>query len=85
MQNIDDVSHFVGLDTKEELEVYLEELYLQLEHMNHNKRLQINGGKTQVLTIENKREDDFKIRLKIDAATQVQESETINTTPSIHT
>ena len=74
---IDDVSHVVGLDTKEELEVYLEELYLLLEHMNHNKRLQINGGKTQVLTIENKREDDFKIRIKIDAATQVQESETI--------
>ena len=74
---IDDVSHVVGLDTKEELELYLEDLYSLLESMNHNKRLQINGGKTQVLTFENKREDDYQITINVDATTTVRESESI--------
>ena len=45
--------------------------------MNHNKRLQINGGKTQILTIENKKEDNYRLQIKVDAATTIKESESI--------
>ena len=55
---IDDVTHVTGLDNKDELEVYINELYALLKSMYTNKKLQINGSKTKILTIINNRETD---------------------------
>ena len=63
---IDDVSHVTAAETKEEVEIYVNELYQLLEKVNNNKKLQINGTKTQLITLENKNDDDFKIKIKVD-------------------
>ena len=49
---IDDVTHVMGLEDKEEQECYLNDLYSLLEKHYNNKILQINGAKTQFLTIQ---------------------------------
>ena len=49
---IDNVSHVTGLENKDELEIYLNVLYSLLERVYSNKKLQINGDKTQFLTIK---------------------------------
>ena len=74
---IDDITHVTGLFDKEEQELYLNNLYSLLEKHYNNKRLQINGSKTQFLTIPRTNKDDYKIKLRINHNTMVSESEKI--------
>ena len=59
------------------METYVNDLYCLLEKLNNNKKLQINGTKTQLLTIKDKDEDDHKIRIKVDENNYITESETM--------
>ena len=74
---VDDVTHVTGLNNKDEQEVYLNELYSLLINMYTNKRLQINGSKTKILTIINNKDDGSKIKIRIDDNNEISESETI--------
>ena len=67
---IDDVTHVRGAESKEEQEVYLNNLYSLLVRMYNNNKLQINGSKMQFLTILNNNEDNYTITKRLIIKTQ---------------
>ena len=74
---IDDVTHVTGAESKETQEVYLNNLYSLLVNVYSNKKLQINGSKTQFLTIQKRNDDNYKIKINISDTESIEESNSI--------
>merc|ERR1711954_433095 len=73
---IDDVTHVAGTETKDDLEIYFQELYSLLTRGYSNKKLQMNGDKSAILTINNK-EDDRKIKTTTESNRYIEECEVL--------
>ena len=51
---IDNVNHVVSTNTKEDLEIKLNQIYNLLQNIYTNKKLQMNGDKSAFITFESK-------------------------------
>ena len=72
---IDNVTHVTGANDREESEIYINTLYSLLLRLYSNKRLKINGSKTQFLALKNNKDDAREMKIKINDNEYIRESE----------
>ena len=74
---IDDVTDIVGSKDKDNLEIYINELYSLLKAMYGDMKLQMNCDKTSFITIEShhNKYETRKLEIKVDENTTIEEDE----------